>query len=335
MSSNLHPYASLTPEVVLNAVESFGVHCDGRIIALNSYENRVYQIGIEDEAPIIAKFYRPERWSDDAILEEHGFSLELARQEIPVVAPLADDDGKTLFHFDNFRFALFPRHGGHSPELEDAQTLQVIGRFLGRIHAVGNIKQFAHRPTISAQRYGWDSIDALSENPHVHTDTRRQYISTARECLQRIDSESSLFSDFHQLRLHGDCHPGNILWRNDHAHFVDLDDCLTGPAVQDLWMLLSGPRDEMQVQFYELIEGYETFHRFNPLELSLIEPLRTLRMIHYNAWIARRWDDPAFPLVFPWFTTPSYWHQQIGALEEQILKLSDPALAALSTGNYY
>lgn len=322
-SNTPHPYDALTPEVVLDAVESFGVRCDGRILALNSYENRVYQIGIEDSAPLIAKFYRPERWSDAAILEEHAFSLELSEQEIPVVAPLRNEHGETLFNHDNFRFALFPRYGGHAPEFEDPEHLRVIGRFLGRIHGVGGTKQFKHRPRLNVQRFGWESIATLEASPHVPRETCKTYVAIARACLERIESLPVTLNDVRMLRIHGDCHQGNILWRDDRAHFVDLDDSLTGPAIQDFWMLLCGARDEMMRQLDHLLAGYEMFQLFDPREIALIEPLRTLRLIHYNAWLARRWDDPAFPPTFPWFTSPGYWNQQIAILQEQLAQMSD------------
>ena len=319
-----HPYEQLTPDCILDALEDVGFEATGSLLALNSYENRVYQVSLEDGRFVIAKFYRPQRWSDAAILEEHAFSQELTAQEIPVVAPLAIE-GKTLFEFNHFRFAVFPRQGGRTPELEQPETLKQLGRFLGRLHAVGASRAFTDRPRLSVQNFGFDSLKFLLDNNFISPEVRANYQSAAEEALQLVEQHFEAVLP-RNIRLHGDCHPGNLLWTDKGPHFVDLDDCRMGPAVQDLWMLLSGTNDEMSHQFRHILQGYETFFEFDPAELSLIEALRTLRLLHYSAWLARRWDDPAFPLHFPWFDSPRYWEDQMITLREQIERLQMPAL---------
>lgn len=322
-----HPYERLTPDTVLDAVESLGFRCDGRMLALNSYENRVYQVGIEDGAPLVAKFYRPERWSDEAIYEEHDFSFELAEREIPVVAPLRDEQGESLHRFAQFRFALFPRRGGRWPELDDPDNRLWLGRFLGRIHAVGAIRPFAHRPTLTIEEFGDEAYQWLLTHGFIPAYLELSYRTLLEDILKQVRVCFERAGTFTAIRLHGDCHPGNILWTDSGPHFVDLDDSRMGPAVQDLWMLLSGDRREMTEQLSDLLEGYEEFHPFRLAELQLIEPLRTLRMIHYAAWLARRWDDPAFPQAFPWFNTSRYWEEQVLALREQAAKLDEAPLS--------
>ena len=318
-------YAGLTPDVVLNAVDQCGQRTDGRLLALNSYENRVYQVGIEDGKPLIAKFYRPGRWRDAAILEEHTFTLELAEQELPVVAPL-QLDGSTLLHAGGFRFALYPRQGGHWPELNSAAEREWIGRLLGRMHAVGATRPFRQRPEIDIESFGWQSRAYLLEHDFLPAHIETAYRTLSEDLLRQIESRQAAAGQPRKIRLHGDCHPGNILWAADGPHFVDLDDCRSGPAIQDLWMLLSGERHEMQIQMADIVLGYEQFFTFNDRELQLIEALRTLRMIHYAAWLARRWSDPAFPYAFPWFNSPRYWEDHILALREQASLLNEPAL---------
>lgn len=319
------PYADLTPDLILHAVESANYRCDGRLLGLNSYENRVYQIGIEDEQPLIAKFYRPARWSDAAILEEHAFSQELAEREIPVVAPLANVEGATLHRFEGFRFALYPRRAGRAPELDDVEVLEWLGRFLGRIHAVGATRRFEHRPSLDVHSFGDEPLQYLLENDFIPIDLLPAYRSTADDLLQRVRQIFDAAGAVTTIRLHGDCHPGNVLWR-DGPHFVDFDDCRTGPALQDIWMLLSGDRAAMTRQLGYVLDGYQDFCEFNFTELHLLEALRSLRMIHYSAWLARRWNDPAFPLNFPWFNTQQYWQDQILALREQRALLDEPPL---------
>jgi Ser/Thr protein kinase RdoA (MazF antagonist) len=318
-------YATLSPDMVLDALDSVGLRSDGRLLALNSYENRVYQIGMDDGPPVVAKFYRPGRWSDAQILEEHAFVTELAEREIPVVPALALD-GATLRHFGGFAFAVFPRHGGRAPELEDRDTLEWMGRFLGRIHAVGKLRPYAQRPALDLQSFGIEPRDFLLSHDFIPPELAPawrsvvdQALDGARGCYQRAGNAGL-------LRLHGDCHVGNVLWTADGPHFVDFDDSRTGPAVQDLWMLLSGERADMVRQLSDLLAGYEDFCEFDPRELHLIEALRTLRLIHYSGWLARRWDDPAFPAAFPWFNTQRYWQDRILELREQVALMAEPPL---------
>ena len=326
MNTPSPPYQYLTPDRILNAVESLGLRCDGRLLALNSYENRVYQVGIEERAPVIAKFYRPLRWTDEAILEEHRFTLELAEREIPVVAPLIDKTGRTLHEFEGFRFTISPRQPGRAPELDDPATLEWMGRFIGRIHAVGAIEPFAHRPAISIETFGVEPYRTIIANGFIPPDLEAAYISTVEDALQRVRTAFARAEPVALIRLHGDCHPGNVLWSDTGPHFVDFDDCRMGPAMQDIWMLLSGDRAAMTRQLSDFMEGYKEFHDFNPRELLLMEALRTLRLIHYAGWLAQRWSDPAFPASFPWFNTQRYWQDQILALREQAALMDEPPL---------
>lgn len=320
-----HLYAALTPDYVLDAIESLGLRCDGRLLGLNSYENRVYQIGQEDGPMLIAKFYRPQRWSTAAILEEHAFVSELAALEIPAV-PALEIHGNSLHSYQDFKFALFPRRGGRTPELEDSDTLEWLGRFMGRIHAVGAIRPFVERPTLNIQTFGEDSRDWLLANQFIPDDLRAAWSSVAEQALAGVRHCFERAGDVATIRLHGDCHAGNVLWTPDGPHFVDFDDARNGPAIQDLWMLLSGERSQMVRQLADILAGYEDFCEFNPRELYLIEALRTLRLLHYSAWLARRWGDPAFPAAFPWFNTAHYWQDRILELREQIALMDEPPL---------
>ena len=324
-SSTPVDYSGLTPDTLLDAVEDCGYRTDGRFLALNSYENRVYQVGLEDEAPVIAKIYRPGRWSNEAILEEHDFALELANEEIPVVAPLSID-GSTLHDWQGYRLALYPRQGGHWPELNTLEEREWMGRFIARMHAVGSTRPFEHRPVLDIDSFGHQSRSYLLEQGYIPAHIETAYQTLSHDLLQQISSIFESAGNITQLRLHGDCHPGNILWTQQGPHFVDLDDCRSGPAIQDLWMLISGDRHEMQSLLIDIIEGYIQFQDFDERELQLIEPLRTLRIIHYAAWLARRWQDPAFPRAFPWFNTDRYWEEHILALREQASLLNEPAL---------
>lgn len=321
-----HPYEALTPEMMLDAVADQGVVPDGHLLALNSYENRVFQVGIEDAEPIIAKFYRPQRWSDASILEEHRFALALAADDIPVVAPWQNTDGQTLFEYRGFRFALFPRRGGRAPEPGDLNQLEWIGRFIGRIHLAGQARPFSHRPAVDPQSLGWDARKRVLESPLLPPHESGAYADITRDLLTRV---KDAFGEIPAapLRLHGDCHHGNILWTDQGPHFVDLDDCRNGPAVQDLWMLLNGDRRERTIQVSAMLDGYRVFRDFDTRELALIEPLRTLRMIHYAAWVAHRWTDPAFPTAFPWAESPHYWSQHVQDLREQQDAMNEPPLA--------
>jgi Ser/Thr protein kinase RdoA (MazF antagonist) len=323
-----HPYSRLTPDLILDAVESCGLRVDGRLLALNSYENRVYQVGIEDAAPVVAKFYRPARWTDAQIVEEHEFALELAAAEIPVIAPLAPG-AATLHRHDGFRFALYPRRGGRPPELEDPEVLQWIGRFLGRIHATGGSRPFAHRPALDITSFGEEPRAFILANGFVPPELVGPYRVACDLALEAARAAFGRAGDLRAIRLHGDCHAGNILYTDDGPHFVDLDDCRAGPAVQDLWMLLSGDRQAMGKQLGHVLEGYEQFVEFDDRELNVLEALRTLRIVHYAAWLARRWDDPAFPLAFPWFNTQRYWQDHILQIREQIAAMSEPPLVPL------
>ncbi|MEK6591930.1 MAG: serine/threonine protein kinase [Pseudomonadota bacterium] len=319
------PYANLTPDCILDAIDSAGFRCDGRMQALNSYENRVYQAWLEDDTSLIAKFYRPGRWPDAAILEEHRFALELAEREIPVVAPLVIRDS-TLHEHAGYRFALYPRRPGRSPELEDLDTLRWLGRFIGRIHAVGALRPFAHRPAIDIDSFCREPSRFVLEHNFIPADLRETYRSVVADVIERVKRAYERAGSVPSIRLHGDCHAGNILWTGEGPHFVDLDDARMGPPVQDIWMWLSGERDAMQSQLTAVIAGYREFNDFGIGQLALIEALRTLRMIHYAGWLARRWDDPAFPAAFTFFNTQHYWQDHILALREQAAALDEPLL---------
>ncbi len=318
------PYYELGPDTVIRAVESLGLFCDGRLLALNSYENRVYQVGLEEAAPVIAKFYRPGRWSDAQILEEHAFAGELAAQEIPLVPPLVHQE-QTLHHFEGFRFALFERRGGHAPELDQRETRLWLGRFMGRIHAVGAAQRFQHRPALTPQRFGDEALATIAEGPWLPAHLQTAFASLGEDLMTHVGAAWERTGAINPIRLHGDCHVGNILWR-DGPFFVDLDDCQSGPAVQDLWMFLSGEREEMALQMKDLLDGYREFASFPIAQLQLIEALRTLRMLYHAAWLARRWADPAFPRAFPWFGEPRYWEELVLGLREQLARMQEPAL---------
>jgi Ser/Thr protein kinase RdoA (MazF antagonist) len=338
-----HAFESLTPDAVLDALDSVGLRGDGRLTALSSYENRVYQVQLEDGSAVVTKFYRPERWSDLQIQEEHDFAAELMAAEVPVIGPMVLQ-GATLHHFANFAFSVSPRRGGRPPELDDAEVLEWIGRFLARIHTVGAKKPFTSRPRLDVQSFGVESMQWLLEHDKVPLDVQSTWTKVCTTAIDLIATHAALTwasgkndhksEAISKLRLHGDCHPGNILWTPADAalsagpgpHFVDLDDARSGPAVQDLWMLLSGDRSQRTRQLGMLVDGYEQFRDFDRRELVLIEPLRTLRLIHYSAWLARRWDDPTFPVNFPWFGSSDYWQGQVQMLEEQVEAMQEDPL---------
>jgi Ser/Thr protein kinase RdoA (MazF antagonist) len=322
---SLHPFASLGPERVLDALDSVGLFADGRLLALNSYENRVCQVGMEEGAPVVVKFYRPQRWTDAAILEEHAFVQELAEREIPVV-PAATIDGRTLHSFEGFRFAVFPRRGGRAPELGDPATLEWMGRFIGRIHALGGLAPFTHRPALNIETFGVEPRAYLLAHDFIPPELLAAWSSVVDQALDGVRRCYQRAGEVTPLRLHGDCHAGNVLWTDDGPHFVDFDDSRTGPAIQDLWMLMSGERQEMVGQMSDILAGYEDFCEFEPRQLYLVEALRTLRLIHYSGWLARRWDDPAFPAAFPWFNTQRYWQDRILELREQIALMDEAPL---------
>ena len=318
-------FRDLTPDDIINTLEELGFHCDGRFLALNSYENRVYQVGIEGREPLVAKFYRPGRWSNEQILEEHAFAAELAAADVPVVAPL-DTDGSTLHHHGPFRVAVYPRYGGRAPDLDNEELMKQLGRFVARIHTRGETCRFAHRPDICIDAYGTESMEFVLESGFIPADIERAYESTAELVLDGVEASYDRTGDVREIRLHGDFHTGNVLVRDDVVHIVDLDDARHGPAVQDIWMLLSGDREEQTPQLNAILDGYQSFRRFDARELNLVEALRSLRIMHYAAWVARRWDDPAFKTAFPWFDSPRYWEEHVLALREQVALMQEPPL---------
>lgn len=333
MTMNIaQPYVNLTPDTILDAIDSLGLRTDGRILALNSYENRVYQIGIEDEKPIVAKFYRPERWTDDAIDEEHQFLHALVSEEIPVVAPIAIN-GTTLHQHMGYRYTIFPKHGGRSPDLDQPGVLARIGRFIGRIHAVGQQSPFVARPTIDISTFAMEPSQYLLAHQFIPQDLLPAYTTLMEQAIDGVQRCFDRAGDVNYLRLHGDCHMGNVLWTDDGPHFVDFDDSRMGPAIQDLWMMLSGSELQMRQQLQALLSGYECFVDFDDNELHLIEAMRTLRLIHYSAWLARRWDDPAFKQTFTWFNTQHYWQDRILELREQIAAMDEPIQLSVG-GNF-
>ncbi len=328
MTNSSHPYDALTPDQVLDAVEAQGFVVNGRLFALNSYENRVYQIGLEEGPPIIAKFYRPNRWTEAQIREEHDYAKELAAADVPLIAPIVmPTSNDTLGRHGEFLFALFQQRGGQAPDTSTEDTLYRLGQWLGQWHNIGAARAFEHRPAFAILSGITENSRYLTDHNWVPEDLRPAWDSLIPDlidtCARRIDEAGPVAN----LRLHGDCHAGNILVRDEQMLFVDLDDCRMGPAVQDLWLLLNGAEAEQGAQFGELLEGYEMFREFNRRERHLIEPLRCYRQIAHSAWLARRWDDPAFPRYFPWFIQPRYWSDQILALREQLAALQAPPIA--------
>ena len=318
------PFSGLSLDIVIEAIESLGYVSDLRVFPLNSYENRVYQIGIEDSTPIIAKFYRPNRWSDEQIIEEHLFSLDLKSHEVPVIAPIARN-GQTLFTYKDFRFSLAERRGGHAPELDDLDTLYTLGQHLGRIHAIGATKPFEARPEITLEDFAIRSREYLLTSNTITHSLLAAYDAISEQLISKMQGLLTN-KNYTRIRLHGDCHPGNILSRPESLFIVDLDDCRSGPAIQDLWMLLSGEDNQKITQLDTLLEGYQEFFDFNLSEIGLIECFRTMRIMHYSAWLARRWTDPAFPMAFTWFNTERYWSEHIQELKEQLFMLDQPPL---------
>lgn len=318
-------YQNLQPDDILDAVEELGFPCDGRMLALNSYENRVYQVGQETGRPLVAKFYRPARWSDAAILEEHQFSEELSNAEIPVLSPLKKND-ITLFNYGSFRFALYICHGGRAPELDNLNLLEQLGRLVARIHLIGEQQEFEFRPVLDIKSFGIDSCRYLLDNGFIPRELIESYTSICENLFIHIEDCYDRADHPIHIRLHGDFHPGNVLVNDDRLHIVDLDDARSGPAIQDLWMFLSGNREEQTPQLEALLSGYSEFRHFDARELHLIEALRTLRILHYAAWLARRYDDPAFQIAFPWFNGLRYWDEHILALKEQLALMQDSPL---------
>jgi Ser/Thr protein kinase RdoA (MazF antagonist) len=330
LTASDHPYSSLTPDAVLDAVEELGFETDARIFALNSYENRVYQVGVSDSRFLIVKFYRPGRWSREQIQEEHAFLRELAGLDIPVVPPMEFEGKGSLLQFREFFVAVFPQFIGRPPELDSLDNLLIMGRYIGRIHAAGEQDSFQARETISVERFCVNSREFLLANDFLPGDLVPAYETLSAELVSKVQQRFAEVKNLQILRIHGDCHPGNVLWRDDVPTFVDFDDSVTGPAIQDLWMMLSGDRNQRQAQLLELVEGYNEFHEFKVRELALVESLRTMRLMHYAAWLARRWSDPAFPLSFPWFNTQRYWSEHILELREQMAALDEPPLELIN-----
>lgn len=342
-NSKPHAYAALQPGVVLDAVERYGFLSSGGLLALNSYENRVYKVNLEDAAPVVVKFYRPARWSDAAILEEHAFSQELAAAEISVVPPLAGPGGGTLEliggggggqapesagseQFTGFRYAVYPCVGGRTPEFDQPDDFRLMGRLVARIHAYGALRPYEHRPSLSMREFGDDAVAYILEGGFVPPELYEAYRTLAEDLLKRVKAAFERVGDYQSIRLHGDCHLGNVLSTEAGLHFVDLDDSRNGPAIQDLWMMLSGERRQRTEQMLDLLDGYFEFAELDLKQIVLIEALRTLRMLHYSAWLARRWDDPAFPMHFPWFNSQRYWEEQILALREQMAAMDEEPL---------
>ncbi|MCX7052568.1 MAG: serine/threonine protein kinase [Proteobacteria bacterium] len=319
-TSDAQPFARLSPDEVLAAAERLGVECDGRLFALNSYENRVYQIGSASHGTLVLKFYRPGRWSDAQILEEHAFTEELAAADLPVAAPQRFEDA-TLHRHEGLRYAVFPRLAARAVEIDAQDSLQLIGRTLGRMHAIGAKAPFRHRVTLSSERLGWQARDALLSSPLLEQTMADKYAEASAALLEAVDEAIERIGPVGRIRLHGDCHLGNILWREQGPVFVDLDDCMMGPRIQDLWMFLSGTPDEREGQWNELASGYRQFHAIDEWERDLVEPLRALRMVHHAAWLAARWEDPAFPRAFPWFTSPRFWQEHLSDLWQQLAEL--------------
>ncbi|RZU02016.1 serine/threonine protein kinase [Rivibacter subsaxonicus] len=330
------PFSELTPHRSLDLLDAVGQRTDGRLLQLNSYENRVVLAMLEGGDAVVAKFYRPGRWSDEQILEEHGFARELAEAEIPVVAPLVLESTPvagieldllghppTLARVGAMRYSVSPRRAGRAPELDDPETLTWIGRFLGRIHAIGRRAPFRHRRRLDIDSLGHGAVSTLVQADLLGPEHRERWLRAATEVLKIVARRFEAVDGLRWQRVHGDCHPGNLLWSATGPHFVDLDDCGTGVAVHDFWMLLSGDPAAERIQLACLLEGYEDFCDFDRRELQLVEPLRALRMLHHSAWIAQRWSDPAFPVAFPWFGSGAYWEQQVSQLHEQLQRLAD------------
>ncbi|MCL9782999.1 serine/threonine protein kinase [Vibrio sp. S4M6] len=316
-------FDALTPDFMWYALESIGIRAESGLLPLNSYENRVYQFTDEERQRYVVKFYRPQRWSKEQILEEHKFTCELLEADVPVAPPI-QLNGETLHHYQGYMFALFASVGGRQFEVDNFDQLEGVGRFLGRIHKVSSVYQFQHRPTIGLEEYLYQPRKLLENSTFIPMHLESAFFNDLDMLITELETH---WHNQHQvIRLHGDCHPGNILWR-DGPMFVDLDDSRNGPAIQDIWMLLSGERHDKLAQLDTILEAYQEFSQFNSSELKLIEPLRGLRMVHYMAWLAKRWEDPAFPIAFPWFADPKYWENQVLSFKEQIAALNEPTLS--------
>ncbi len=323
--SCLNHYTRLQPEMIMDAIEGVGLSPQLSLLPLNSYENRVYQVAMEEGNPLVVKFYRPDRWSDEQILEEHDFCKELISLEIPVVAPIVLEQ-KTLHHFNGYRFSLFESKGGRNLEIENLEHLEIMGRLLARIHLLGEKKQFASRPNIDVNSYGWKSLEIIVNSHYIPMGLDLPFKTIAEQICESCETVFSQHGAINLLRLHGDCHPSNVMWTDKGAHFVDFDDARNGPAVQDLWMMITGDQNSMMQSFTALMDGYNDFRSFDLKEIRLLEPLRGLRMLHYMAWLCQRWTDPSFPHNFPWFQTQRYWEDQILELKEQLYLINNPTL---------
>jgi Ser/Thr protein kinase RdoA (MazF antagonist) len=318
------PFEALSPDVVLDAAASVGIEGDGRLLALNSYENRVYQLGT-DAGNLVLKFYRTGRWSDAQIAEEHEFTAEMAAAELPVAAPMRVD-GRTLFRYQDYRFCAFPWMPGRAPELDSGESLTLLGRAIARVHQIGCVRPFRVRPRLTAQRLGWDAQEAVLASGLIPDELARRYEEVSGELLEAVEGVFESAGEIGAIRIHGDCHLGNLLWNERGPVFVDLDDCMMGPRVQDLWMLLSGPAHEQQRQWGQILEGYQQFANFDYREVLLVEALRSLRMLHHAAWVAQRWRDPAFPRAFPWFAERRNWENYVLDLMEQSSNMREQPL---------
>ncbi|QDF73901.1 MULTISPECIES: serine/threonine protein kinase [Shewanella] len=320
-------FQALTPDLIMDAIESVGIYPETGLLTLNSYENRVYQFRCDLGRRYVVKFYRPERWSNEQIQEEHDFCAELQAQEIPVASPVLIE-GRSLHDYQGYRFALFPSMGGRAFEVDNLTQLEEVGHFIGRIHLLAKQRPFTYRETLSPTLLGDESLAWLKASQHVPASLETAYFTIVEQVLAKA---KSLWHQYptEAIRLHGDLHPSNILWTPDGPGFVDLDDAKMGPAVQDIWMMLAGDRAQQTLQLEVLLEAYEEFCDFDNRQLHLIEPLRAMRMLHYNAWLSRRWQDPAFPMNFPWYGEEKYWEQQILAFKEQLAKLDEPSISLI------
>ena len=319
-------FSALTPDLIIDGLESAGFTVDSGLLALNSYENRVYQFHDDKLVKYVTKFYRPQRWQLDNIYEEHQFSFELAEQELPIVAPL-QVNGKSLFEYQGYYFTVFPCRGGRIFEVDNLNQLEWMGRFIGRIHAVSSQANFQYRPSFNTDELLLQARETILQSNYVPRGLLTAFTTILDHVIAVAVEQYLPAKTMTQIRLHGDCHAGNILWRDEGPHFVDLDDCRTGPAVQDLWMMLSGDRQQQLLQLDTLLMGYDEFFTFETEQLILVESLRTMRLVNYMAWLCKRWQDPAFPQSFPWFNTEKYWEQQILMLKEQMSALQQPPLS--------
>ncbi|RWR03141.1 serine/threonine protein kinase [[Pantoea] beijingensis] len=315
-------FQTLNPDTIIDALWDTGLRVESGLTALNSYENRVYQFSDEDKKRYVVKFYRPQRWTLEQIEEEHQFSVELVEDDVPIAAPIMLQD-KRLHQHEGFWFAIFPSLGGRQYETDNYDHMEWVGRFIGRIHQTGRKKRFTERPTIGLKEYVIEPRQILEATPLIPKSLKIKLLESLDRLIDTL--QRCWHTNWAPLRLHGDCHPGNILWR-DGPLFVDLDDARNGPAIQDLWMLVNGERQEQRLQWDILLEAYAEFSDFDPHELSLIEPLRAMRMVYYLAWIVRRWQDPAFPRSFPWMTDEDFWRRQISIFNEQDKLLQEPPL---------